>query len=161
MKRLTEQQVRKAYDSLDPLSHRVTYWLYTGRRPARARQYAARLAAALDLAPNYKNTVHGSGLHATVAEAYGRWDEVTMHRARKVRLVDRVRAMRGGKRAVPDWYLVLVLGMLADACIEAGQRRQALAALERAKTICRAKRMRFEDDELVARALAMPSRRRP
>lgn len=160
MRRSAEQQLRRAYDSLDPLAKRVSYWLYVGRRPARARQYAARLSAVLDLAPNYKNTVHGSGLHARVAEAFGRWDEVVLHRAREVRLLDRVRAMRGGERVVPHRYVVIVLGQLADACIEAGQRRQALVALERARTICRAKRLRFEDEELVARALALPSRRR-
>lgn len=143
-------------DEAEHLYHKLLYWLYERRQPARARAFADRLARALPPAAAGEGAIFPEECWSLICEARGDTAGAIRHRENEVRLIGRLHKI---SRHGPQREAILRLHGYEDLCDrldllavlyhESGQLDRAVQTLRESQRLCRHHGLAFDGADLL------------
>jgi hypothetical protein len=150
---LTRRSFSSIWDEIAYLNFKACYWYYAGK-PARARPFADRMGTLLRKAPDAHDAILGEECWSLIFELRGDLAKAIASRRRGISLIKRVH--RIARRSSPKIRSLLVdprglaeqLTLLAMQYVDAGDAKQAFAAIDEARRLAKERRFRFEFADL-------------
>jgi hypothetical protein len=147
----------KSRAAIPHLYERLLYWLYEQPSARRAQKYASQLAQAIADEPSECGIIFLEECRSLISEAGKDLKRAIAHRENEIALINHLHMIASDRReraAANRKYSGADLrdryALLAVLHHERGDVKRALEVLDDSKKFCKARRIPFEDDDLIA-----------
>lgn len=149
----TRRKFVDEWDEIRYLRAKVLYWLYEQRQRARALGFADRMKSLLPSTGD-RAGILGEECWSLVHECEGHWQQAIRSREREIQRLEQFlerSSQTGVVQSFYDWSdLTDRLDLLATLHEANGDRASAVEVLQRSKSICKKRHLRFDGEDLLA-----------